>query len=223
MHDDQHGTAIVVTAGLLNAAKVVKKKFEDLKVVVIGAGAAGRAVTLLLKQAGIANIIVTDSKGIIYKGRTGLEGYKRDLALGTNPEGRQGDVMAAVTGADVIIGVSGPGTIAMAHIEAMATDPIVFALANPIPEIMPEDAKRAGATVIATGRSDFPNQINNSLAFPGLFRGALDKGVRDITDEMKLAAAKKIAGLIKKPTADSIIPPVMTPGLVKTVASAVKK
>jgi malate dehydrogenase (oxaloacetate-decarboxylating) len=223
MHDDQHGTAIVVTAGLLNAAKVVKKKFEELKVVVVGAGAAGRAVTLLLKQAGIANIIVTDSKGIIYKGRTGLEGYKRDLAFSTNPEGRQGDVMAAVTAADVVIGVSGPGTIAMAHIEAMASQPIVFALANPIPEIMPEDAKRAGAAVIATGRSDFPNQINNSLAFPGLFRGALDKGVRDITDEMKLAAAKKIAGLIKKPTADSIIPPVMTPGLMKTVASAVKK
>jgi malate dehydrogenase (oxaloacetate-decarboxylating) len=223
MHDDQHGTAIVVLAGLLNAAKVVKKKFEDLRVVVVGAGAAGRAVTLLLKQAGVTNIIVTDSKGIIYKGRTGLEGYKRDLALSTNPDGRQGDVMAAVTGADVVIGVSGPGTIAMAHVEAMAPQAIVFALANPIPEIMPDDAKRAGAAVIATGRSDFPNQINNSLAFPGLFRGALDKGVRDITDEMKLAAAKKIAGLIKKPTADSIIPPVMTPGLVKAVASVVKK
>ncbi len=223
MHDDQHGTAIVVLAGLINAAKVVKKKFTELKVVVVGAGAAGRAVSLLLMKAGITNLIITDSKGIIYKGRTGLEGYKRDLALITNPECRQGDVLAAVTGADVVIGVSGPGTIALAHIEAMATDPIVFALANPIPEIMPEDAKRAGAAVIATGRSDFHNQINNSLAFPGIFRGALDKGVRDITDDMKLAAAQKIAGLIKKPTPEQIIPSVMTPGLVKIVANAVKK
>ncbi len=223
MHDDQHGTAIVVLAGLLNAAKVVQKKFESLRVVVVGAGAAGRAVTLLLLKAGIANVVVTDSKGIIYKGRTGLEGYKRDLSLVTNPEGRQGDVLAAVTGADVVIGVSGPGTIAQAHVAAMAEKAIVFALANPVPEIMPEDARLAGAAVIATGRSDFPNQINNSLAFPGIFRGALDRGVTHITDEMKLAAAKKIAGLIKKPTADAVIPPVMTPGLMKTVASAIKK
>jgi malate dehydrogenase (oxaloacetate-decarboxylating) len=130
--------------------------------------------------------------------------------------------MQIIDGADVVIGVSGPGTIAQAHIAQMSHQPIVFALANPIPEIMPEDARRAGAYVIATGRSDFPNQINNSLAFPGIFRGALDKGVRDITDEMKLAAAKKIAGLVKKPTADNVIPPVMTPGLVKAVASVIK-
>jgi len=222
MHDDQHGTAIVVLAGLINAAKVVKKEFAALKVVVVGAGAAGRAVTLLLMQAGITNIIVTDSKGIIYKGRSGLEGYKLSLANQTNPERRQGDVMNAVLGADVVIGVSGPGTIAQAHIAAMAPGAIVFALANPVPEIMPEDAKRAGAAVIATGRSDFANQINNSLAFPGVFRGALDHGVKHITDEMKLAAAKKIAGLIKKPTSDLVIPSVMTPGLVKLVASAIK-
>lgn len=222
MHDDQHGTAIVVLAGMINAAKVVKKKFEDLKVVVVGAGAAGRAVTLLLLKAGIKNVIVTDSKGIIYKGRTGLDGYKRQLAEVTNLEKIEGDVLAAVTGADAVIGVSGPGTIAKVHVEAMAEQAIVFALANPIPEIMPEDAKMAGALVIATGRSDFANQINNSLAFPGLFRGALDKGVRDITDDMKLMAAKKIAGLVKKPTADLVIPPVMTPGLVKVVAGAVK-
>ena len=131
--------------------------------------------------------------------------------------------MMAVDGADVIIGVSGPGTIAPAHIERMSHQPIVFALANPVPEIIPGDAKRAGAAVIATGRSDFPNQINNALAFPGIFRGALDKGVNKITDEMKIAAAKKIAGLIKKPTADNIIPPVMTEGLTKAVASAIKK
>ncbi|MEZ4195407.1 MAG: NADP-dependent malic enzyme [Candidatus Paceibacterota bacterium] len=222
MHDDQHGTAIVVLAGLINASKVVKKKFEDLKVVVVGAGAAGRAVTLLLLKAGVKNVIVTDSKGVIYKGRTGLEGYKRQLAEVTNLEKIQGDVLSAVTGADVVIGVSGPGTIAKAHVEAMAKDAIVFALANPIPEIMPEDAKMAGAYVIATGRSDFANQVNNSLAFPGLFRGALDKGVRDITDDMKLAAAKKIASLVKKPTAEMVIPPVMTPGLVKAVAGVVK-
>lgn len=222
MHDDQHGTAIVVLAGLLNAAKVVKKKFETLKVVVIGAGAAGRAVTLLLMKAGITNIIVTDSKGIIYKGRTCLEGYKRSLAETTNLGRREGDVMAAVAGADVVIGVSGPGTIAQAHVAAMGRDPIVFALANPVPEIMPDDARLAGATVIATGRSDFSNQINNSLAFPGIFRGALDRGVTHITDEMKLAVAKKLAGLVKKPTADNIIPPVMTPGLVKAVASVIK-
>ena len=222
MHDDQHGTAIVVLAGLINAAKVVKKKMESLKVVVVGAGAAGRAVTLLLQKAGITNIIVTDSKGIIYKGRPGLEGYKRQLAETTNPAVIMGDVMAAVTGADVVVGVSGPGTIAQAHVAAMAPQAIVFALANPVPEIMPEDAKMAGAAVIATGRSDYANQINNSLAFPGIFRGALDRGVTHITDEMKLAVAKKLASLVKKPTADNVIPPVMTPGLVKAVASVIK-
>lgn len=222
MHDDQHGTAMVVLAGLINAAKVVKKEFVSLKVVVVGAGAAGRAVTLLLIKAGINNIVVTDSKGIIYKGRTGLGGYKRQLAEITNPEQKQGDVLSAVTGADVVIGVSGPGTIAQVHVAAMAKEAIVFALANPVPEIMPEDAKLAGAVVIATGRSDFQNQINNSLAFPGIFRGALDRGVNNITDEMKLAVAKKIASLVKKPTADNVIPPVMTPGLVKAVASVIR-
>lgn len=222
MHDDQHGTAMVVVAGLINAAKVVKKDLSSLKVVVIGAGAAGRAVTLLMQKAGVSDVTVTDSKGAICKGRKDLTGYKRDLAAVTNPRGIEGDVMAALMGADVVVGVSGPGTIARAHIEAMAKDPIVFALANPIPEIMPEDAKLAGALVVATGRSDYPNQINNSLAFPGVFRGALDKGVTHITDDMKLAVAKKLASLVKKPTADSVIPPVMTPGLVKAVASVIK-
>ncbi len=222
MHDDQHGTAIVVLAGLINATKVVKKNLTDLKVVIVGAGAAGRAITLLLLKAGISNVIVTDSKGIIYKGRTGLEGYKRHLSEITNPGKLQGDVMVAATGADVIIGVSGPGTIAQAHVSAMAERAIVFALANPIPEIMPEDAKMAGAYVVATGRSDFANQINNSLVFPGIFRGALDRGVRYITDDMKLAAAKKIASLVKNPTVDEIIPSVNLPGLVKAVASVVK-
>ena len=222
MHDDQHGTAIVVLAGLMNAAKVVGKKFGTLKVVVVGAGAAGRAVTLLLQKAGISNIIVVDSKGAIYAGRPHLSGYKKDLAQSTNPEGCQGDVLSAVEGADVLIGLSGPGTIAPAHIEHMAKDAIVFALANPIPEIMPEDAKRAGAAVVATGRSDFPNQVNNSLAFPGIFRGALDRGVKEISDDMKLAAAKKLASLVKKPTATKIIPSIMAPGLMKAVASVIK-
>lgn len=175
MHDDQHGTAIVVLAGLINATKVVEKKFTGLRVVVVGAGAAGRAITLLLIKAGISEIIVVDSKGAIYEGRPGLGGYKQELSAITNPHKLSGDVMRVVDGADVIIGVSGPGTIAQAHIENMSHQPIVFALANPIPEIMPKDAIRAGATVVATGRSDFPNQINNALAFPGVFRGALDR------------------------------------------------
>tara|TARA_B100002051_G_scaffold276684_1_gene326870 strand:- start:4545 stop:5699 length:1155 start_codon:yes stop_codon:yes gene_type:complete len=223
MHDDQHGTAIVVLAGLINAAKVVEKKLSSMKVVIVGAGAAGRAIALILGLAGVGEIVVVDSKGAIYDGRPALAGYKKDLAKITNQNKISGDVMMAVDGADVIIGVSGPGTIAPAHIERMSHQPIVFALANPVPEIIPGDAKRAGAAVIATGRSDFPNQINNALAFPGIFRGALDKGVNKITDEMKIAAAKKIAGLIKKPTADNIIPPVMTEGLTKAVASAIKK
>ncbi len=222
MHDDQHGTAIVVLAGLINAAKVVEKKLEKLRVVVVGAGAAGRAVTLLLQKAGITDIAVCDSKGAIYAGRPDLSGYKKELASCTNEHKLQGDVLAVVAGVDVLIGLSGPGTIAAAHIEKMAPQAIVFALANPVPEIMPDDAKRAGAMVVATGRSDYANQVNNSLAFPGIFRGALDRGVKAITDDMKLAAAKKIASLVKHPTPDMVIPPVMTPGLMKAVASVIK-
>jgi len=222
MHDDQHGTAIVVLAGLINAAKVTKRRLDQMKVVVVGAGAAGRAVTLLLVKAGITNIIVTDSQGAIALGRSGLSDYKHELATVTNPNKITGDLMQVVEGADAIIGVSGPGTIASAHVERMAEQAIVFALANPIPEIMPEDAKQAGAAICATGRSDMPNQINNSLAFPGIFQGALDRGVRDITDDMKVAAAKKIASLVKKPTFDKIVPTNNEPGLVKAVASVIK-
>ncbi len=222
MHDDQHGTAIVVLAGLLNAAKVVKKSFESLKVVIVGAGAAGRAIALLLVKAGLPDVVLVDSAGVIYNGRNGLVAYKRDLAKSTNPRNVKGHLMDAVEGADAIIGVSGPGTIAKIHVEKMAKDSIVFALANPIPEIMPGDARAAGARVVATGRSDFPNQINNSLAFPGIFRGALDRNVTKITDEIKLNAARKIANMVKKPTADAIVPHVMAPGLVKNVASAVQ-
>ena len=222
MHDDQHGTAIVVLAGLMNAAKVVKKNFVNLKVVVTGAGAAGRAITLLLIKAGITHITVTDSTGVIYRGRKGMPQYKNDLARMTNPDNVHGLLADAIAGADAIIGVSGPGTITRAHIESMAKDAIVFALANPLPEIKPEDALTAGARVVATGRSDYANQVNNSLVFPGIFRGALDRNVTKITDEMKLAAAKKIAGLVKKPTAGEIVPKVTTPGLVKAVASVVR-
>lgn len=222
MHDDQHGTAIVVLAGLINAAKVVGKKLEDMKVVIVGAGAAGCAIAKLLIKANIKDVIVTDRSGVIVSGRAGLSGYKKDLSKITNPRHLKGEVMEAVTGADVIVGVSGPGTITQHHVEKMADKAVVFALANPVPEIYPDDAKRAGAMVVATGRSDFPNQVNNSLAFPGIFRGALDRNIKAITDDMKLAAAKKIASLVKKPTADNIIPSVMTPGLVKAVASVIK-
>lgn len=222
MHDDQHGTAIVVLAGLINAAKVVEKKIEHLKVVIVGAGAAGCAIAYLLLKAGVEQVIVSDSTGLIYEGRTGLIAYKKELAKVTNREMVKGEVLNAIKGADVLVGVSGPGTITKHHIEVMAPKSIVFALANPIPEIKPEDAKLAGAWVVATGRSDYANQVNNSLAFPGIFRGALDRGVTAITDEMKLAAAKKIASLVKKPTAEEVIPSVMTPGLMKAVASVIR-
>lgn len=222
MHDDQHGTAIVVLAGLINAAKVVNKKLESLRVVVVGAGAAGRAITLLLLKAGITQVIVTDTKGIIVNGRPDLVLYKKELAKLTNKGEKKGEVLDAVTGADVLIGVSGPGTISKHHIEKMAKDAIVFALANPISEIKPEDAKLAGAKVVATGRSDYPNQVNNALVFPGIFRGALDNNIKAITDEMKIAAAKKIASLVKKPTASEIVPSIMTADLAKKVASVIK-
>lgn len=222
MHDDQHGTAIVVLAGLINASKVTKKRLDQMQVVIVGAGAAGRAIALLLIQAAVGNVIVTDSQGAIAEGRSGLSAYKRDLAKLTNRDRVTGDLLTVIKNADVVIGVSGPGTIATAHIEAMNDNPVVFALANPIPEIMPEDAKRAGAVICATGRSDLPNQINNSLAFPGIFRGALDRGVTAITDDMKIAAAKKIAGLVKNPTAQKIVPTNNEPGLVTAVASVIK-
>lgn len=222
MHDDQHGTAIVVLAGLINAAKVVKKSTASLKVVIVGAGAAGRAIALLLVRYGVKDVVLSDSQGVIFVNRKGLSPYKRDLAKITNPCGVEGTVIDATKGADVVIGVSGPGTLARAYIEEMAENPIVFALANPIPEIMPDDAKRAGAAVVATGRSDFANQINNSLVFPGVFRGALDRGVRDITDDMKLKAAKNLAAMVKKPTASKIIPKVGEKGLVANIAKAIR-
>ncbi|MAZ56487.1 NAD-dependent malic enzyme [bacterium] len=223
MHDDQHGTAIVVLAGLINSAKVVGKKLENMRVVIVGAGAAGRAIALLLLKAGLKDVIVTDRSGILAAGRPGLSGYKKDLAKVTNPRKVKGEALDATTGADAIVGVSGPGTVSKYHIEVMGERPVVFALANPVPEIQPKDATQAGAYVVATGRSDYPNQVNNSLVFPGIFRGALDKKVTAITDEMKLKAAKAVASLVKKPTPQEIIPSVNHPDLVKKVASAVKR
>jgi malate dehydrogenase (oxaloacetate-decarboxylating) len=222
MHDDQHGTAIVVLAGLINAAKVVKKEFKKMRVVISGAGAAGVAITKLLLSAGITDIIVCDREGVINHGRAGLTPVKRELADITNPRSVSGDAMDALIDADVIVGVSGPGLITKDHIKVMAQKAIVFALANPVPEIMPDEALAAGAAVVATGRSDFPNQLNNSLAFPGVFRGALDKGITKITNETKLRAARAIAALLPNPTAKKIVPDNLDKRVVPAVARAVR-
>ncbi len=202
MHDDQHGTAIVVLAGLINAFKVVKKKMSSARIVVLGAGAAGAATARLLHAAGAKNIIVLDSKGIVDKNRP--EPHKRELAT-FNTKKVKGGLRDALKGADVLLGVSGPNLVKADDIKLMAKKAIVFAMANPTPEIMPDEAKKGGALVIGTGRSDFPNQINNSLAFPGIFRGALDNRVTKITDNMKLKAARALAGLVKKPRPDYAI------------------
>ena len=219
MHDDQHGTAIAVLAALINAAKVVKKDLKKLRVVVSGAGAAGTAVTKLLLKAGIADIIVLDSKGII--NRTRPEAHKKALAKQTNPRRVKGNLLVALKGADSLIGVSGPGLATAKDIRLMAPKAIVLAMANPMPEIMPEEAKRGGAAIVGTGRSDYPNQINNSLVFPGVFRGALDNGVRKITDEMKLKAARNLAALVKRPTAERIVPGPFDKGVSAAVAGAI--
>lgn len=222
MHDDQHGTAIVVLAGLTNAAKVVKKKLQDLKVVIAGAGAAGVATTNLLLAAGVRDIVVIDREGVIFEGRMGLSDVKELLAHSTNPRHVEGGIADALYEADAFIGLSGPNLITAEHVALMAEGAIVFALSNPVPEILPDEAKRGGAVVIATGRSDFPNQINNALVFPGVFRGALDKGVRRITQESKLRAATAIARLVDKPTAQKIVPDVLDKRVVPAVARAIK-
>lgn len=221
MHDDQHGTAIVILAGLINAAKVVKKSLKRLRVVIVGAGAAGTALAHLLKRVEVGEIIVLDSAGIIVCARRGLSPHKKKLAALTNTRRLKGGVPEALAGADAVIGVSGPGTIRESDVQLMAPNPIVFALANPIPEIDPAAARRAGARVIATGRSDYPNQINNALVYPGVFRGALDNGVRKITDAMKVKAALALAALVK-PTADCVIPGVFDTRVVPTVARAIR-
>lgn len=224
MHDDQHGTAIVVLAGLINAFKITNRKFKDARIVIQGAGAAGVAIAKLIKlHAPEVHIVMLDSKGILGSARKDIAPYKKQLIKeGVIASDKDGNLLQALAGADVVIGVSGPGTISRHHIEQMAGNAIVFALANPVPEIYPEDAARAGATVVASGRSDFPNQVNNSLVFPGIFRGALDRRVQTITDDMKLCAAKKLAALVKRPTAGEIIPHISNPKLMKTIASAVR-
>ncbi|MDE1919173.1 MAG: NADP-dependent malic enzyme [Patescibacteria group bacterium] len=222
MHDDQHGTAIVVLAGLLNAAKVAKKNFKTLKVVVSGAGAAGTAVAKLLMLAGIKDITLLDRAGTLYAGRKGMNTHKAELAALTNPRGVKGGLAEAMRGADVFIGVSGKGLLKAEQVASMAPRSIVFAMANPDPEILPDEAKKAGALVVATGRSDFPNQINNALVFPGIFRGALDRGVSKITETTKLRAARALAALVGKPTASHIIPDLLDPRVVKAVARAVR-
>ena len=220
-HDDQHGTAVVCLAAMLNALKVVNKKIEEIRVVTSGAGAAGIAIIKLLISMGLKDVVMCDRKGAIYKGRDGLNAEKEIIAEMTNQQMRKGSLEDVIKGADVFIGVSAPGCVTPEMVKSMAKDPILFPMANPTPEIMPDEAKAAGAAVVGTGRSDFPNQINNVLAFPGIFRGALDVRAKDINDEMKIAAAKAIAGFVTddKLSADYIIPSALD----KTVAQAVAK
>ncbi len=224
-HDDQHGTAVVCLAAMLNALKVVNKKIDEIRVVTSGAGAAGIAIIKLLISMGLKDVVMCDRKGAIYKGRDGLNAEKEIIAEMTNQQMRKGSLEDVIKGADVFIGVSAPGCVTPAMVKSMAKDPILFPMANPTPEIMPDEAKAAGAAVVGTGRSDFPNQINNVLAFPGIFRGALDVRAKDINDEMKIAAAKAIAGFVTddKLSADYIIPSALDKTVAQAVAKAVAK
>ena len=224
-HDDQHGTAVITLAGLTNALKVVGKKKEDVKIVTSGAGAAAIAIVKLLLSAGFQNITMCDRKGAIYAGRDGLNWIKEEMAQVTNLDKKAGSLADMLVGADVFIGVSAPGMVTTDMVKTMNKDAILFACANPTPEIFPDDAKAGGAAVCATGRSDYPNQINNVLAFPGIFRGALDARASDINDEMKIAAAHALAGLIsdEELSADYIIPAAFDPRVKDAVASAVKQ
>lgn len=220
MHDDQHGTAIVVLAGLINATKVVSKKLSECKIVLVGAGAAGVAIAKLLHKYSGASIIAVDSKGIIEPSRDNLNDEKK-LLLEFAKNVQPGNLADAVKSADIFIGVSQPGLLTKDIVKTMAKDPIIFALANPTPEIFPDEAKEAGAAVVATGRSDFPNQVNNALAFPGIFRGALDNKVKTITDDHKIAAAEIIAGFILNPTSDEIIPSIFAKDLTDKISSII--
>ena len=224
MHDDQQGTAVVVLAALINSLKVINKRFEDIKVVINGAGAAGNAIAkLLLYYAKIKDITICDTKGIIYEGRNDDDKNKVALAGLTNRNLAKGTLIDAIVGADIFVGVSKPSVLTKEMVKSMNEKSIVFALSNPIPEIMPNEALEAGAAVVGTGRSDFPNQINNALGFPGIFKGALAVRATRITDEMKLAAARAIADCVESPTVKRIVPDVLDKRVVKKVASAVKK
>ena len=220
-HDDQHGTAVVVLAGLINAAKLTGRNLADCKFVVVGAGAAGTAIIKLLNLYGAKNIVAVDSRGIVGKSRTDLNAEKTAL-LEYVDASQSGSIEDAITDADVFIGVSRAGLLTPELVQKMAKDPIVFALANPVPEIMPDVAKQAGVAIIGTGRSDFPNQVNNSLAFPGIFRGALDHGVKKITDQHKLAAAEALANLVENPTIDKVVPTAFDEGVVEAVANVIR-
>ncbi len=222
-HDDQHGTAVITLAGLTNALKVVGKKKEDVKIVTSGAGAAAISIVKLLLSAGFKNVVMTDRKGAIYEGRDGLNWIKEEMSRETNRGMEKGSLADVIKGADVFIGVSGPGTLTTEMVKTMNKDAIVFACANPTPEIFPEDAKAGGARVISTGRSDYPNQINNVLAFPGIFRGTFDVRASDINEEMKMAAAKALADLIsdEELSEDYIIPKAFDPRVGPAVAAAV--
>ena len=224
-HDDQHGTAVVTAAALLNALKFTGRKIEDIKVVMSGAGAAGSAIIKLLIELGLKNVIMCDRKGAIYEGRESLNEEKAKMAAITNKEKQAGSLADVLKGADVFIGVSAPGTVTEEMVKTMAKNPILFPMANPVPEIMPDLAMKAGAAVVGTGRSDFPNQINNVLAFPGIFRGALDVRARDINDAMNAAAAHAIANLIdeRELRADYIIPDPFDPRVKEAVSAAVAK
>ncbi|MBP0968975.1 MAG: NAD-dependent malic enzyme [Oscillospiraceae bacterium] len=224
-HDDQHGTAVVVLAAALNALKIVGKDIHDIKVVTSGAGAAGIAIIRLLVAMGLRNVIMCDRNGAIYEGRDNLNPVKEEMAKITNRDMVKGTLADAVKGADLFIGVSAPGTLTAEMVSTMAKDPIVFAMANPVPEIMPDEAKAGGAAIVGTGRSDYPNQINNVLAFPGIFRGALDVRASQINDEMKIAAAYAIAGTVsdEELSADHIIPGAFDERAVKNVAKAVSE
>ena len=224
-HDDQHGTAVVTAAALLNALKFTGRKIEDIKVVMSGAGAAGSAIIKLLIELGLKNVIMCDRKGAIYEGRESLNEEKAKIAAITNKEKQAGSLADVLKGADVFIGVSAPGTVTEGMVKTMAKDPILFPMANPVPEIMPDLAMKAGAAVVGTGRSDFPNQINNVLAFPGIFRGALDVRAKDINDPMNAAAAHAIANLIDESElrADYIIPDPFDPRVKEAVSAAVAK
>ncbi len=222
-HDDQHGTAVITLAGIINALKLVGKKLEEVKIVTSGAGAAGIAIIKLLMSMGLKNVIMTDRQGAIYQGREGLNPIKEEMAKITNFNREKGSLAEVIRNADVFIGVSAPGTLTGEMVKTMAQNPIIFACANPTPEIFPDEAKAAGAAVVSTGRSDFPNQVNNVLCFPGIFRGALDVRASDINDEMKVAAAYAIAGLVsdQELSAEYILPAAFDPRVKDAVAQAV--
>ncbi|MFH1826920.1 MAG: NADP-dependent malic enzyme [bacterium] len=221
-HDDQSGASVVLLAALLNALKVANKKLQNIKIVISGAGAAGTSIVKILRSQNVKNILVCDRNGIIYRLRKGNSKHKKEIAKITNPSNLKGKLKDAMKSSDVFIGVSSPGIVNQSMIKSMNKNPVVFALANPIPEIMPKNAKQAGALIVATGRSDYANQVNNSLVFPGIFRGALDHKVKKITMKMLIKAAENLSSLIKKPTIDNIIPSIFDKRVVRAVSSAIK-